>query len=101
MSPRSIRRAAERKAAKLARRAGKHSVSNQAVDSASPTPDLASSSDEFSPEFMAHAMSVADRIARKAGLVPHSSPSQNTAAQPTRVDEAAPFTEPKTRREVN
>lgn len=66
---RRARRESERKAAKLARKAAQNQPQNGFVPQNAPVPD---SPDEFSPEFIAHARSVRDRIAQNASLPRHS-----------------------------
>ncbi|MBV9499445.1 MAG: hypothetical protein JO138_08720 [Acidobacteriaceae bacterium] len=79
MSARSIRRAQERRAKKLARKAEQTALlQNRDCEGAAaaaltePNPELL---DEFTPEFIAEANAVRDRVWRKAGLLPASAPS--------------------------
>ncbi len=96
MSARSARRALERQQKKLARKAlseprtlvsGGGSISRyqSAARSTEPNPELL---DEFTPEFIAEANALREKIERKAGLLSGSEPRPN---------EAAPHSEPRPR----
>ncbi len=91
MSARSIRRAQERQARKLARKAisePRTSVSGaRSISATEPNPELL---DEFTPEFIAEANAVRDRVWRKAGLLPASDPraSEPRASASGRVSPA-------------
>ncbi len=86
MSARSIRRAQERQQRKLARKAEKAaSAQTIGMDEAAflrepktqdMNPELL---DEFTPEFIAEANALCEKIERKAGLLPNSEPRSNGA----------------------
>jgi hypothetical protein len=114
MSPRQARRErreAERKAKKAELKRAKAAAASE-LNSA-PVPDVADPEleQEFSPEFIAHARSVRERIERRAaaerfstvGFVSHTAdvPTSLTRSRERsdrlRLDEAASLSEPKTR----
>ncbi|MBV9500409.1 MAG: hypothetical protein JO138_13640 [Acidobacteriaceae bacterium] len=75
MSPRSIRRAQERKLRKLAHKAVSEPRTlvsgGGSISPNEPNPELL---DEFTPEFIAEANALREKLERKAGLLPDSEP---------------------------
>ncbi len=113
MSPRSIRRAQEHKARKLAYKAERALERNRASEEGTkthsadligePSPEIY---DEFSPELIAEANAARERVHRRAGLLPPSQrdalpsrrqldPEPETSATHT-ISSAQPLSEPRT-----
>ena len=80
MSPRSIRRAAERKARKLERKQQRLAAAITAPAPAAPEPSL---EEEFSPELLAEARAMRERVARRAQINRANAQHSTGPATPT------------------